>query len=116
VTTPADGTAYQVATMPATFIGNVADNTGGVGLNANTSTTFTLERNSDTNYWNGTTWQTAVFSLTVTNIATTGDTTATWGKGTGLPNWSLQGPGTYIVQATVTDKAGNTFTGPAATF
>src|SRR5262249_39060258 len=41
VTTPASGSSFRGATVPATFSGSVADNTGGVGLAAN-STTFTL--------------------------------------------------------------------------
>ena len=63
--------------MPATFSGSVADNTGGVGLAAN-STTFTLRRGSDGFYWTGSAWQAAAFSLAATNGATTGNTAATW--------------------------------------
>src|SRR5207253_1534233 len=55
VTTPAGGTSFRAATVPSSFSGSVADNSGGVGLNAN-STTFTLRRSSDSNYWNGATW------------------------------------------------------------
>src|SRR5207248_2761410 len=52
VTTPAGGSSFRAATVPASFSGSVADNTGGVGLAAN-STTFTLKRSSDNNYWTG---------------------------------------------------------------
>src|SRR5437764_475203 len=50
VTTPAAGSAFRAATVPASFGGSLADNTGGVGLAAN-STTFTLQRSSDSFYW-----------------------------------------------------------------
>src|SRR5439155_632282 len=76
VATPANGTAFQAAAVPATFSGSAADNGGGVGLNAN-STTFTLQRGSDSNYWNGSGWQAGVFNLAATNSATTGNTSAT---------------------------------------
>src|SRR5439155_8767790 len=57
VTAPADGSIYRAATVPATFSGSAADNAGGVGLNAN-STTFTLRRGSDNFYWTaGGAWQ-----------------------------------------------------------
>src|SRR5205814_22157 len=46
VTSPAGGSSYRATTVPASFSGSVADNTSGVGLNAN-STTFTLQRASD---------------------------------------------------------------------
>src|SRR4030095_7419243 len=35
VTTPANGSLFRAATVPASFSGSVADNSGGVGLNAN---------------------------------------------------------------------------------
>src|SRR5207237_365099 len=115
VTTPAGGSAFRAATVPATFSGSVADNSGGVGLNAN-STTFTLQRSSDNNYWTGSAWQAAAFSLAATNSATTGSTAATWTSSATLPTWASESDGTYTVQATATDKAGNTFTGTAVTF
>src|SRR5205823_3923930 len=46
VTTPAGGSSFRPATVPASFSGSVADNAGGVGLAAN-STTFTLKRSTD---------------------------------------------------------------------
>src|SRR5439155_11207059 len=46
VTTPAGGSSFRASTVPASFSGSVADNSGGVGLNAN-STTFTLKRSTD---------------------------------------------------------------------
>src|SRR5207245_590601 len=66
VTTPAAGSSFAAAAVPASFSGSVADNTGGAGLAAN-STTFTLKRSSDNNYWNGSGWQTAVFNLAAGN-------------------------------------------------
>src|SRR5262249_38860720 len=89
VTTPANGSFLQTATVPASFSGGVADNTNGVGLNAN-SATFTLRRGSDGFYWTGSAWQAAAFSLAATNSATTGSTAATWTSSATLPSWGLQ--------------------------
>src|SRR5207253_306054 len=115
VTTPAAGSSFRAASVPASFSGSVADNTGGVGLNAN-STTFTLQRSSDSIYWTGSAWQSAAVNLAASNNATTGNTAATWTSTATLPTWSSQSDGTYTVQATATDKAGNTFTGTAVSF
>src|SRR5207244_1751103 len=56
------------------------------------------------------------FSLAATNAATTGSTAAAWTSSAALPDWASQSDGTYTVQATATDKAGNTFTGAAVSF
>src|SRR5438132_4643586 len=114
VTAPVSGTVYGPTTMPATFSGSAADNSGG-GLAAN-STTFTLQRSSDNNYWTGSAWQAAVFNLATTHSATTGNTVAAWTDNVTLPTWSTQTDGTYTVQAKATNKAGNTLTGTAITF
>src|SRR5213075_3193609 len=76
VSTPANGSLFRAATVPATFSGSVADNSGGAGLAAN-STTFTPQRSSDNFYWTGSAWQAAVFNLAATNGATTGGAAAT---------------------------------------
>src|SRR5207248_2156666 len=115
VTTPPSGSSFRAASVPSNFSGSVADNSGGVGLNAN-STTFTLKRSSDNNYWTGSAWQTAVFNLAASNSATSGNTAATWTSSATLPNWASQSDGTYTIQAKATDKAGNTFTGTAVSF
>src|SRR5262249_47427188 len=46
----------------------------------------------------------------------TGGTAAIWTSSAALPAWPSQADGTYTVQATATDLAGNTFTGAAASF
>src|SRR5207253_470478 len=92
-----------------------ADNSGGVGLAAD-STTFTLRRSTDNNYWNGSGWQAAAFNLAATHAATTGRTAATWASSAALPAWSSQADGAYTVQATATDADGNAFTGAAVSF
>ena len=114
VTTPANGSAFRAPTVPASFSGSVADNAGGVGLNAD-STTFTLQR-PDGQYWTGSAWQVAVFNLAATNSATTGNTVATWTSNATMPTWASEADGTYTVRATATDKVGNTTTGAASTF
>src|SRR5439155_1614826 len=106
---------FRAATVPASFSGSAADNSGGAGLAAN-SATFTLQRSSDNYYWTGSAWQAAAFNLAATNSATTGGTAATWTSSATLPTWAAQTDGTYTVRATTTDKAGNTFTGTAVSF
>src|SRR5204862_242066 len=115
VTTPSDGTIFRAGTVPASFSGNVTDNSDGIGLNAN-SATFTLQRSSDSNYWNGSTWQSAAFNLTAPNNATTGSTAAAWPSNPTRRTSDLEADGAYTVQATATDKAGNTFAGCAIGF
>src|SRR5829696_5057627 len=114
---PANSAIYSASTVPTSFSGKVADNAGGAGLLA-TSTTVTLRRNADGLYWNGTSFSSASpTNLAVTSqAATTGNTEAAWSKNSGLPTWSGQNSGAYTVQAKATDKAGNSFTGTAITF
>src|SRR5207249_3343252 len=112
---PAGGSSFGAGAVPATFSGSAADNSGGVGLAAD-STTFTLRRSSDNNYWTGSAWQVAAFNLAATQGATTGGSSATWTSSAALPSWAAQPDATYTVQATATDLAGNTFAGTAVTF
>src|SRR5207237_281862 len=91
------------------------DNSGGAGLAAN-STTFTLRRRSDNQYWNGTAFQVAVFNLATTHSATTGSTSAIWTSNVTMPVWASQTDGAYTIQARATDKAGNILPGAGATF
>src|SRR5439155_659533 len=84
VTAPADGGSYGAAAVPASFGGSAADNNGGVGLNAN-STTFTLQRGSDSFYWTGSAWQAGVFNLATSHSATTGNAVAVWTSSATLP-------------------------------
>ncbi|MFL5798727.1 MAG: hypothetical protein ACJ77A_12450, partial [Actinomycetota bacterium] len=118
VTTPTNGSSFPAASVPANFQGQVADAlaNGIGGLNGN-SATFTLKRTSDNFFWNGSDWQSGSFALATTHVATTGSTAATWTSASGtLPTWTSQNTGTYAVQATATDKAGNTFSGTAISF
>src|SRR5207249_1942872 len=115
VTTPPTGSSFSAATVPATFSGSAADNNGGVGLNAN-STTFTLQRGSDSFYWTGSAWQATAVNLATTHSATTGNTAATWTSSASMPAWASQSDGTYTVRVTATDKVGNTFAGSAVSF
>jgi trimeric autotransporter adhesin len=115
VTTPSGGNVFRAATVPASFSGTVADNTGGSGLPAN-DTTFTLKRSTDNQYWNGSAWQVEVAPLAATNAATTVGNSTTWTSSATLPTWSSQADGTYTVQASTVDRAGNPFTGTAVSF
>src|SRR5439155_221365 len=109
VTSPVNGSGYGPSTVPATFTGTAADNSGGVGVNAN-STTFTLRRSSDNNYWTGLAWQSAAFNLATTHSGTTGNTAASWTSNATMPAWTSQAEGTYTVAAAATDKVGNAST------
>src|SRR5207248_923116 len=80
------------------------------------STTFTLRRSTDNFYWTGSTWQVAAFNLATTNSATSGGAASIWTSSATMPTWASQSDGTYTVQATATDQAGNTFTGTAVSF
>src|SRR5262249_53995426 len=113
--TPAAGSSFRAAAVPASFGGSVADNAGGGGLNAN-STTFTLKRATDNFYWTGSGWQSAPFSLAAGHAAPSGGPAATWASSAALPAWASQADGTYTVQATAADKVGNTFAGTAVSF
>jgi hypothetical protein len=77
-----------------TVTGSASD-TGGSNL---ANVRVSLRRNSDSNYWNGTAWQTA----------------ATTYVATGTTSWSATLPalvnGTHTISATATDGAGNSFT------
>src|SRR5437763_2079011 len=112
---PPSGRLFHSTPLFGSWSGSVADNSGGAGLNAN-STTFTLQRSSDNFYWTGSAWQPSVANLATTHSATTGSTTVPWTSSATLPTWSSQADGTYTVQETATDKGGNTFTGSAITF
>src|SRR5262249_54826937 len=111
----ANGAVFRAATVPASFGGSAADNSGGTGLNAN-STTFTLQRGSDSFYWNGSIWQAGAFNLATAHAATTSNTAATWTSNVTLPTWAAQSDGAYSVQATAIDKVGNSFSGIAISF
>jgi len=115
VTAPASTGHYTWPAVPATFSGTVADNPGGAGLPAD-STTFTLQRPSDNYYWNGFGWQEPLVNLATTHSATTSGTEATWSGPSPMPNWSLEPEGVYAMQVTATDKGGNVFVGSATSF
>ncbi|MCU1464920.1 MAG: hypothetical protein JWM72_848, partial [Actinomycetia bacterium] len=116
VNSPVGGAVFRAATVPATFTGTANDNSGGSGLNTD-STTFTLQR-PDSSYWTGTTWQAGVFNLATSNSATTGNTASPWTSNVTMPIWSgaATPDGAYTIKATATDKAGNPFPGTAVTF
>ena len=113
VTSPVAGTLYPASSVPA-FSGDVADNLGGGGVAAN-STTLTIA-NPSGKYWTGSVWQDDPAPLATTHVETTGNTSAAWQIAATLPAWASQSDGTYIVQATALDKAGNTFSGTAVSF
>ena len=114
MTTPS-ATTYSSITMPSAFKGSAADNSGGSGLTANT-VTYTLQRDSDDYYWNGTDWQSGAGVLASTHGATTGGTSTSWTSSASMPSWFDQASGNYVVQATSVDKAGNSYSGAAVTF
>src|SRR2546427_6919545 len=96
--------------MPSSFSGSAADNSGGVGLNVN-STTFTLQRGADSFYWTGSAWQSAAFSLATTHSAQQGGPAGAWTSNASLAAWGSQRGGTYKGTATATGAGGQKLTG-----
>lgn len=115
VTIPATGTYYNASTIPSEFSGGAADGVGGEGLNANT-TTFYIKKNSDTTYWNGSSWTAWSLEneLSTTHTATIDDSEVAWTDNTTLPSWASGE--TYIAQAEVTNKANNVLYGDYSIF
>ncbi|MFC1910469.1 hypothetical protein ACFLXC_04185 [Chloroflexota bacterium] len=109
---PSAGTCYCPATMPALFSGSAADDSDGLGLSAN-STTFTLKRNADSNYWNGGIWQSTAAWLATSHAATSDNTVVDWISAVTLPAWT---DGDYTIQAKATDYEVYNFIGGAVTF
>src|SRR5207247_2060228 len=99
VTTPVSGSTYSASTALASFGGNAADNNGGAGLNAN-STTFTRNRGSDNFYWTGSPCQPAVFGLAVPTPPPPSNTVPAGTSSAPRPPWPPKNDGTYTVQAT----------------
>ncbi|HUL99755.1 MAG TPA: hypothetical protein VLU24_10180, partial [Mycobacterium sp.] len=118
VTNPSGGAFFRATAVPSAFSGSAADNSGGIGLNAN-STTFTLQRVADGWYWDGvSSWQatSTPISLATTHAATTGGASVTWSSNVPLPAAGQWNEGDYLVQATAVDKLGHSFTGTAISF
>src|SRR5438093_2809044 len=87
VTAPVNSIVYKASTVPSQFTGTVNDNPGSaVGVNAN-STTFTLQRGSDSKYWNGSTatWQTTSTNQPTTRAATSNNSSVNWTNSATLP-------------------------------
>ena len=81
--------------------GQIADAVSGVAADA---ATFSLQRQDNSQYWNGTAWQVGSFALATTHSATSDSTPASWTSSVALP------PETELsmtVQATVNDVLGN---------
>ncbi len=100
VNIPSSGAFYRQATMPAAFSGQVADDSAGYGLQAN-STAFTLKRASDAKYWDGSTWQSAAAWLATVHAATSDGTPVAWTSSAVMPAWA---DGDYTMQARATDR------------
>lgn len=105
VTSPADGSFSSTA---FTVSGSAADNEGGIGLAAD-STTYTFVQASDGQYWNGTGWQVGAVSLASTHSATTGSNPVTWTPAAGgqPPSAGNMTDGTYYITATATNGNGS---------
>ncbi|PIS33626.1 MAG: hypothetical protein COT38_04350 [Candidatus Omnitrophica bacterium CG08_land_8_20_14_0_20_41_16] len=111
VTIPVNGTTYK--SVPVTFTGNAADNSGGSGLNAD-STAFYIKDTGNSQYWDGNSWENSITWLATTHDATTSSTSVSWTDNITLPTWTNNH--TYEVKARATDEAGNTLQGTAVTF
>src|SRR5262249_57930268 len=75
VTTPAGGSSFAAAAVPASFSGSVAADDGRGGQEGN-STTFTLRRSNDNFYWTGSGRESPGFQPGATPTAPTGETAA----------------------------------------
>jgi predicted GH43/DUF377 family glycosyl hydrolase len=113
VASPITGTYYKSSSIPATFSGSAADGTGGTGLNAN-STTFYIQRTSDSKYWTGSEWSATQTWLATSHNATTNSSEVTWTSNATLPTWTSGG--TYKSKAKATNKASQTYTGTEITY
>lgn len=103
ITSHINNASYTTTTVPSSVKGSAADNPAGLGLNVN-STVFTLQRVSDSRYWNGSVWTTSSSSLATTHSATTLGTSINWQSAVDLPVFLVDN---YILIATATDKSGN---------
>ena len=88
--------------IPTSVNGTIADDANGQGIPAN-AVTLTLERLTDSQYWNGSAWIGNSATFPATNTATTGNATATW-LASSLPTWT---EGNYAITAQAVDKVGN---------
>ena len=108
ITFPTDGGSYNAAGFAAGcatvgVCGTAAD-AGGAGLSG---VAVTVQRLSDSQYWNGSTWVGGQQSLTATG-------TSAWSLGLATAN--LTDDTSYLVTAQATDGVGNTSTVANATF
>jgi hypothetical protein len=97
ITFPTNGsrkntTRYNAGCSPVGICGTASDATSGVA-----SVTATIQRSSDSFFWNGTTWQSGTFTLTATG-------TTSWNIS--LPVAQLVNGVTYTVTATAHDNGG----------
>ena len=88
--------------IPTSINGTIADDANGQGIPAN-AVTLTLERSTDSQYWNGAAWVGHSATFPATNTATTGNSSATW-LASSLPTWT---EGKYTIAAQAVDKVGN---------
>jgi hypothetical protein len=112
ISQPVTGTTYTSATIPVTFKGTVQDASDGLGFGANV-TQFSLQRQSDNKYWNGTVWVSGITYLNTTHANTNDGTKVDWTSSSILPPWLDD---TYTIQAQATDKGGTTYKSSFITF
>ena len=101
-TTPASD---PFSSLP-TVAGQIADSSGGFGINANVLT-YTIKDEDDVVFWTGSGWGVET-QLPTTHGGTTGSEVANWVKNSGIPTLSDLVLGhTYTFTAYVTDSAEN---------
>ena len=120
VSGPANGSTYRGANVPS-VAGTIADETDGSGVAASNGTTtyatgqastgaitFTLQRASDSQYWNGTTWAAGATSFGATSTIISGGAPATaWTASWTAPTWTSLASGSYTIAVTGKDQRGN---------
>lgn len=112
ISQPTNGATYTPATIPLLFTGDAADNSTGLGLDAN-SVRLTLQRQSDNRYWDGASWVVGQVFLGTTHAGTTQGALAGWTSSFIMPPWLDD---TYTVTAQAVDRAGNVASSASITF
>ena len=102
ITFPTSGGRYNATSWTGNITGTASDAGSGVAQN-----NITVQRGSDSKFWNGTTWQTGSFTLVATG-------TTSWTQALAASN--LTDGVTYTVVAQTVDNVGNTSATATSTF
>jgi hypothetical protein len=102
ITFPTSGGRYNASGWTGSITGSASDVASGVGQDS-----LTVQRGSDSKFWNGSAWQTGSFTLVATG-------TTSWTQA--LTAGNLTDGVTYTITAATVDNVGNTSATATATF